>query len=233
MQRNVEGAHLVPKAVELPGEIVGRHVVFGTPHGAIVGEAQFARALVGQVHVAHEIRTHGFGDGMPAAPDVEQFPGVAAFGHDLGNGFDILAALRAVGTVLAFSVGAFQGGGDAGQLLAFFGVVGGREDQRSLEQLDFARRHRIEAEAVETGGLFGEIHLGVDGTLIELGGDGFGVAGDVSIFDPVGARRIDVENEQFLLRIVNEDTGLFGSGPAGGAGAQQQGGGEQRRSEYG
>ena len=73
VEREVERPDLVPQAVEFLGEIVGRHVVFGAPHGAGVLEAELARAFVGELDVAREILAHGRRDGVPAGPGVQQF----------------------------------------------------------------------------------------------------------------------------------------------------------------
>ena len=94
VQREVERPDLFPEAVEFLGEIVGRHVVLGAPHGAVVLEAELARALVGEFDVADEILADGSGDGVPAGPGILQLLGVAALGQDLAELFEILAALR-------------------------------------------------------------------------------------------------------------------------------------------
>ena len=49
----------------------------------------------------------------------------------------------------------------------------------SFEQLDLARGDGVELEAVEAGGLLGILDGGGDGALVQFGGDGFGVVGDV------------------------------------------------------
>ena len=67
-------------------------------------------------------------------------------------------------------------------------------------------------EAVEARGLLGVIDRGVDGALVDLGGDGLGVVGDVGVFDPVGAAGVDIEGEEFLLGVVGEFAGLVGRG---------------------
>ena len=137
----------------------------------------------------------------------------------------ILAACGAAGAILAFAVGAFHAGGDAGQFLALLGIGGSGDGEGELEQLELAGGDGVEGEAVEAGGLLGVVDVGVDGALVELGGDGFGVVGDVGGLDPVGAGLIDAQDEQFLLGIVDEFAGVLGGGLGGGAG------GEERRGE--
>jgi hypothetical protein len=66
--------------------IIGRHVVLGPPHGAVVLEVELAGALVGQLDVAHEVL---------------QLLGIAAFREDLAELFQILAALQAARTILS------------------------------------------------------------------------------------------------------------------------------------
>ena len=124
VQGEVEGADLIPEAVEFLGEIVGRHIVFRAPHGAVVLETEFFGALVGQFDVAGEVLAHGPRDGVPAGPGIEQLPGVAAIGHDFGQGLDVLAAIGALGAVFSFPVRALETGGDAGQFFAFLGILG-------------------------------------------------------------------------------------------------------------
>ena len=85
---------------------------------------------------------------------------------------------------------------------------------------------RVELEAVEARGLLGVVHGGVDGALVELGGEGFGIVGDVGGLDPIGACRVDAEDEQLLLGVVDELARLFGGGFGVGAGSQ---GGEGAR----
>ena len=70
VQREVERLDLLPEAVEFLGEIVGRHVVFGAPHGAVVLEAELPRAFVGQLDVADEVLADGLRDGVPAGPGI-------------------------------------------------------------------------------------------------------------------------------------------------------------------
>ena len=141
---------------------------------------------------------------MPAGPGIEQLFGVAAFGHDFGQLLDILAARGAAGAVFSLSVGTFQTGGDARQLLALFGIFGSGEGERGFEQLELAGGGGIQAEAFEAGGVLGICHLRVDGALVDFGVDGFGIVGDVGILDPVGAAGIDIESEQVPLGVFRE-----------------------------
>ena len=114
--------------------------------------------------------------------------------------FEVLAALRAAGAILAFAVSAFHAGGDAGQFLALLGIGGGGDGEGEFEQLELAGGDGVELEAVEAGGLLGIVHAGVDGALVEFGGDGFGIVGDVGGLDPVGAAGVDAEEEQVSVR---------------------------------
>jgi hypothetical protein len=104
----------------------------------------------------------------------------------------------------------FETGGDARQLFAFLGILGGGDGEREFEQFELARGGRVEAEAVEAGGLLGILHLGVDGALVDFGGEGFGVVGDVGGLDPVGAAGIDIQGEQVPLGLIGEFARVIG-----------------------
>ena len=136
--------------------------------------------------------------------------GVAAFGQDLAELFEVLAAFRAAGAVLALAVGAFHAGDDARQFLALLGIGGGGEGEGELEQFDLAGGDGVELEPVEARGLLGVVDGGGDGLLVELGGDGLGIVGDVGGLDPVGAGGVDAEEEELLFGVVDEFAGLFG-----------------------
>ena len=79
---------------------------------------------------------------MPAGPGIQQLFGVAAVGQDLGKFFEVLAALRAAGTIFAFAVCAFQAGGDAREFLALLGILGSGDGEREFQQLELARGRR-------------------------------------------------------------------------------------------
>ena len=188
MQRDVEWLHLVPQPIDFFGEILGGHIVLGTPHGPVVLESQFACALVGELDVACEVEAHGTGDGVPAGPGIEQLCGIAVVDHELAELFEIAATVRAIGAILAFAVSALHAGEDAGQVGALLGIGGSGDGERELQQFHLSIGDRIEFQAIEFGGLLGVVDRGIDGALIELGGDGFGIVGDVGGLDPIGAR---------------------------------------------
>ena len=110
VKREVKRFDLFPEAIELPGEIVGRHIVFGAPHGAVVLEAELAGSFVGELDVTDEIFADGFGDGVPAGPGLLQLVGIAAFGEDFAEFFEIFAACGTAGAVLALTVSALHAG---------------------------------------------------------------------------------------------------------------------------
>jgi hypothetical protein len=150
------------------------------------------RAFIRQLDIAHEILAHGLRDGVPAGPGIEKLLGIAAFGDNLAQVVEVLAAFRPGGTVLALAIGAFHAGRDAGELLAFVWIGGRGEGQGELQQRDFARRLRVELEAGELRRFLSVVHGGIDGALIDLGGHGFRIVRDIGGFDPVGAARVHV-----------------------------------------
>src|SRR5262249_8477984 len=112
MQGEIERTNLLPQAIELLAEIVGRHVVTRAPHRAGVFESELARALVRELDEAGEIGAHHGRNLVPTVPGVEQLFGIGAVGHDAGDVFDVetfLLAARIFGrTVFAFAVGGLE-----------------------------------------------------------------------------------------------------------------------------
>ena len=164
---------------------------------------------------------------MPAGPRLQQFIGVAALGHDLAQLLEVLAGVGTRGAKLALAVRTFHFGDDARQLLAFLRVGGSGDGERKLQQLELARGNRVELEPVEACGLFGVIDSRGYRALIQLGRQDFGIVGDISGFDPVGAGGIDAEDQELLLDIIDELAGLFGGClriGRGGKGCEAQGG---------
>ena len=141
MQRDVQRLHLLPKPVHFFGEVVGRHVVFGSPHGAGIGETDFAGALVGQFYEALVVLAHRRSHRVPVTPHAEQLGGVLAVLHPVGDGVDVQAlrrVLHTLGARAALAVGALHPGGDAREFLALLGVRGSGQSKRKLEQLHLA-----------------------------------------------------------------------------------------------
>ena len=161
---------------------------------------------------------------MPAGPGIEQLFGVAVLGHDVAELLQIFTACGSVWTIFPSSVGALEAGGNAGELFALFGIRRGGEGEGEFQDFELAGGDGIEAEAIEAGGFLGVVDSGIDGALVEFGGDSFGIAGDVGGFDPIGAAGIGVEGEELSLGIVGELARLVGRGfPAGAGGKGEQG----------
>ncbi len=211
MEREVKWFDLFPKAIEFLGEIVGSHIVFGAPHGPVVLKAELAGSLVGELDVAHEVLANGFGGGVPAGPGILKCVGIAAFGEDFAELFEIFAACRAAGAILALTVSALHAAHDACQLLALRGIGGGGDGEGELEQFELACGHGVEFETVEARGLLGVGHGGGDGFFVEFGGDCLGIVGNVGGLDPVGAGGVYSQEEEFLFGVVDEFARLFGS----------------------
>ena len=101
----------------------------------------------------------------------------------------------------------------------------------SLRSLSLRAVTGSSAEAVEARGLLGVIHGGGDGAFVDLGGQGFGVVGDVGGLDPIGAAGLDAQRQQLLLGVVDELAGLLGGGFAPGATGQSDERDNQTREE--
>ena len=154
----------------------------------------------------------GFGDGVPAGPGIPQRFGVAAFGQRFAQLFEIPAACRAAGAVLALAVSALHAGHDACQFLALPGIGRGGDGERKLEQFELAGGFGVEFEPVEARRLLGVGNGGGDRLFVELGGDGLRIVGDVGGLDPVGAGGVYAQEQEFLFRVMDEFAGLFGGG---------------------
>src|SRR5665213_3743861 len=58
----VERLKLLPRALELIGEFLVRHIVAGAPECACVGYSELARALIRELYKARVFGTHGSTD---------------------------------------------------------------------------------------------------------------------------------------------------------------------------
>ena len=216
VQRFVERPDLAPQPVQLPGEGVGRHVVFGAPHRAVVGESDFARSLVGEHDVALEVFFHRRPDGVPAAPHVEQLARVAAIRHDLRDVVDV-EALVLLGAILALAVAALHPGCDPGQLLALLGIGRRGDGQRQLEELQLALQVGRELQLLESGRLLHKIDGRRDRPLVRPRGQNFRVPGNEIGLDPTGSPGLGDQVGQSRFHVVQEGLGLGRGGqPAGG-----------------
>jgi hypothetical protein len=230
VQLLVERLHLAPEARRLLGEVVGRHVVSGAPHGAEVLVAQLASAFVRERDVAHVVLADRARRLVPALPGVEQLV-VVATGGNHGLKFRLVAA--AVGTLLAVlrrAVLRLHPGEHRSELGALRGVVRGRGRQAELQQVDRAlrgRRHRLALV-----GLRLRDHLAErpEQALVGLGIDELGVDRDVGRLRPAGGVDLERQFGQLLVQPRDEVVGRRGGGDAGrqrghdgGGGADEQG----------
>src|SRR5439155_7326938 len=111
VQREVQRANLLPQPIELGAELVGSHVVVGTPESARVSEAHLAGALVCQLDEPRVLLAHGRSESVPAYPEIEQDCGVLGSGHGLFH-FALPEAppgvWAALETIPAFAVGSLK-----------------------------------------------------------------------------------------------------------------------------
>ena len=191
VQRDVERPDLVPEAVEFLGELVGRHVVLGAPHGAGVLEAELARALVGELDEAHELLAHGLAMACQPVQASAQFLGVAAVARILLRSSRSRHLSCLVGQYLPFAVGAFQAGGESRDLVGFVGIGRRREGRGRASAASSCAADGRQRDASNWSRFLRVLHRSVDARLVQLGGEGFRVVGDVGRFDPVGAAGID------------------------------------------
>src|SRR5919106_4220316 len=117
MQIDVARLHLLPEAICLLFEGLGRHVVAEAPEPAEVGESNLPRALVGEPHQSLVQRPHLGGDGVPAVPRLEELNGTAALRHHFLELEEIAKRpLPVLSAVLALAVEALEPRGDLREL---------------------------------------------------------------------------------------------------------------------
>ena len=212
VQFQVERPHLLPEAIELLGELVGRHVVLRTPHRAGVAEAELARALVRQLHESCVILPHRRGDRVPAFPDLEQPLGVAYLRHHLGDVVDVQAGVGVsrVGAPLALAVGAVHPRHDGRQLFGLLGIGGRGHDERRLQDGQLPALVGGQFEVVEPRRLFHIAGDRVDVPLVGARAQRFRVGGDEVLLDPARLARLDAELQHRLIDRVEEGLRVFG-----------------------
>ena len=143
----IERFDLGPEALEFGGELLGRHVVVGTPEGAGVREAEFARSLVGELDEAGIAVLHGDADIVPADPHVGDLLRIAIGGEFLFEIVDGQAGFSgAAGAIFAFAVTAIEAGSGLGELGAEFGIGGRGHAERELQEEEFAAELGREVE---------------------------------------------------------------------------------------
>ena len=208
MQRFIQRLDLTPKPLGFGLEFDRAHVVTRPPHLAQITEAQFAGACVGQFHEAHVVLAHGFGDGTPAGPHVQQRIGIAARGN---NPFQFRQGLAAVGAVRAVLAGAVSGlhpRGDGRQLFALGRVRWRRHRGAQLQHQHAARGFGVQLQIIETLG--GLDLLAVEGQpgFGGLGGQQLGVFCDVGIGHPVRGVQLRRNPLDLLVDIRHEGLGF-------------------------
>jgi hypothetical protein len=210
VQLHVERADLFPQAIELLGEVVGRHVVLLPPHRAGVGEAEFFRALVRQLHEARVVLAHRRRDGVPALPDLPQLGFAARFGHHLGDVVDVHAGLRLrrIGAPLAASVGAAQARGNLGQFGRLAGIGRRHHDERQLQQIELTPRLGRNLHAVVGSRFLGVPGNRLDDLLLRARVERLGVLGDVGLRDPARLRSLDAELQHRVIDVGQKLPGI-------------------------
>ena len=82
MKLVIERLDLGPDLVGQLSEVIGWHVIFGTPHGACIGKTQFLGPCIGDADEFDIIVAHGCTDiVMPADPHFLEFLGIAVDPH--------------------------------------------------------------------------------------------------------------------------------------------------------
>ena len=99
--------------------------------------------------------------------------------------------------VFAFAVVRAQGRGDLGQFLALFGIVGGRHGKGKPEQQKFALEIRGQIQRFVTLAFLDQFGGSLDDLFVGGRGENLGIASDVSLCDPFGARSHDGKLLQF------------------------------------
>ena len=193
----VEGLHLLPEAVGVLLELLGRHVVAGPPHVAHVGEPRSPRRLVLQLDEARVPRPLLARRVVPGDPGVEQLVVLVAAIDDLGELLQI-APLR----ILGGAVVALEAGGERGHLQALGGVV----DHRAAhaQQVEHPRGVRIELHVLEPRRGLRRVARIREHALVGRGGVPLGIVGDVRVLDPVGRGGLDEQALEVLVHLGDE-----------------------------
>ena len=214
VELQVERPDLVPEPIELPRELVGRHVVLRPPHGASVREPEFARPLVREVHEATVVGAHRRRDRMPALPHAAKLGGVTGRRHDLGDRVDVLARvwLGWVGAPLAPPVGRPHLRVEQRHLLGFLRIGRRRQDERQLQQVELPAGVRRHVDRVEARRLLGRPGDEVRNLLGCTGVHGLRVGRDEVLRDPAGLRRGDTEPSGGLVDGFQKPAAIVGSG---------------------
>ena len=212
VQFQVQRPHLLPEAIELLGELVGRHVVLRTPHRAGVAEAELARAFVRQLHEPRVVLPHRRRDGVPAFPDLEQPLGVAHLRHHLGDVVDVQAGIGVsrVGAPLAFAVGAVEPRHDGRQLFGLLGIGGRGHHERRLQDGQLTALVGGQLQVVEPRRLLHVAGDRVDVPLVGARAQRFRVGGDEVLLDPARLARLDAELQHGLVDRVEKRLRVFG-----------------------
>src|SRR5579871_6099072 len=210
VQRVVERPHLIPQAIHLRRERVGRHVVFRPPHRAGILEAEVARADVGQIHHLRVALAHRRRNGMPAFPRRENLVWITAARH---GPFEIVqrqafsagrVSVGSGGTILAFAVIAIESHGNLGEPGLRRGILRRGQRQRQFQQKKLARVDGRKLESIEARGFQRQIGGRGKHFLLRVGGNALGVVGDEVFLDPARALRFVAELEELLFGLDDE-----------------------------
>jgi hypothetical protein len=201
MQRFIERSHLLPQAVHFRGKRVGGHIVIRAPHGAHVGKAGFARALVGQFDHALVTSAHRTRQRVPALPQGQQLARIAAGGENIlhvvqGEAF----AGRSVRTPLGPTVVTLERSRNLREFGAESGIARRRDSDRKLDQLEFALHIFGEIiETLEAVRLRGEFGRGGFHGFVRFGRHFLGVGSDEGFLHPLGALQFGPQIQQAIL----------------------------------
>ena len=201
LQVVVKRLDLVPEPVDLGREVIGRHVVLRTPHGAGVGEPEIPRALVREFHETLVVGAHRRRDRPPTLPGVEQRIGVAAVvDHVLQVAKGSAGVrVRAVRAVLARAVGRFHPRSDLTQFLDLR-LVGRRGQGQSAPQQVELARHLVRLRRRVVGRrLLREVDRAGQRLRSETGRQGGRVLVDVRRLHPCRAAAVVVVLDERLL----------------------------------
>ena len=213
VQLQVQRAHLTPEPVELPGELVGWHVIFRSPHLAGLSEPELSCSLVRQLDEPRVVGPHRRRDCVPPLPHAAELGFVSGFGHHPRDVVDVEAALRLgwIAAPLAFAVGRAKSRRDLGQLLGFHRI--GRRDhhERELQQIELTALGPRDRDVVEGRGFHGKARDGLNDLLCCAGVQRFRIVGDVGLRHPAGLALLESKPLQRHVHVGEKLRSIGGS----------------------
>ena len=206
MQFQIQRPNLIPEPIDFLREGIRRHVVFRSPHGAVVGETEFSGAFIGQLDKSSIVFAHRRRDRAPAFPDLSKLFFIARVAHDVRDLVDVetgLGLLR-VRAPLAFAILRIEICCDPGEFFALFRIRRRRHHEGNLQELQLAPQVGRSLNLVEPHRIFRKTFGGLDDPLVGPRIQRGGVIRNIGFGNPACLGSLDVQLEQAFVHFVYE-----------------------------